>query len=82
MHKKFEVNRTKIKGGCQSERKVVTHDSKRDLPLDQSLIIKITRPAIINCQYLYDEILSYVSIQRGGKIFHGRIDSYAMTHTP
>ena len=33
MHKKFEIDRTKIKGGCQSARKVVTHDSKRDLPL-------------------------------------------------
>ena len=33
MHKKFEINRTKIKGGCQSGRKGVTHDSKNDLPL-------------------------------------------------
>ena len=33
MQKKFEVNRTKIKGGCQSERKVVTHNSKGDMPL-------------------------------------------------
>ena len=33
MHKKFEINRTKIKGGCQSGRKVVTHNSKSDLPL-------------------------------------------------
>ena len=33
MHKKFEINRTKIKGSCQSGRKVVTHDSKSDLPL-------------------------------------------------
>ena len=33
MHKKFDINRTKIKGGCQSGRKVVAHDSKRDLPL-------------------------------------------------
>ena len=33
MHKKFEINRTKINGGCQSGRKVVTHDSKSDLPL-------------------------------------------------
>ena len=32
MHKKFEINRTKIKGGCQSGRKVVTHKSKSDLP--------------------------------------------------
>ena len=29
MHKKFEINRTKINGGCQSGRKVVTHNSKR-----------------------------------------------------
>ena len=31
----FEINQTKIKGGCQSERKVVTHNSKGDLPLNQ-----------------------------------------------
>ena len=33
MQKKFEINLTKIKGGCQSGRKVVTHNSKSDLPL-------------------------------------------------
>ena len=33
MHKKFEINRTKIKGGCQPGSKVVTLDSKSDLPL-------------------------------------------------
>ena len=33
MHKKFEINWTKIKGGCQSRRKVVTHNSKGDFPL-------------------------------------------------
>ena len=33
MHKKFEINRTKIKGSCHLERKVVPHDSKSDLPL-------------------------------------------------
>ena len=33
MHKKFEINRTKIRGGCQSGRKVVTQNSKSDLPL-------------------------------------------------
>ena len=33
MRKKFEINRTKIKGGCQSRRKLVTHNSKSDLPL-------------------------------------------------
>ena len=30
LHKKY--NRTKIKGGCQSRRKVVTHNSNRDFP--------------------------------------------------
>ena len=33
MKKKFEINKTKIKGGCQSGIKVVTHNSKSDLPL-------------------------------------------------
>ena len=33
MLKKFEINRTKIKGGCQSGRNVVIHNSKSDLPL-------------------------------------------------
>ena len=33
MDKKFEINRTKIKGSCQSGRKVVTHNSKSYLPL-------------------------------------------------
>ena len=33
MPKKFEINRTKIKGGCQSGRKMVTNNSKSDLPL-------------------------------------------------
>ena len=32
----FEVNQTKIKGGCQSGREVVPHDSKSDLPLGSS----------------------------------------------
>ena len=40
MHKKFEMNRTKIKGGCQSRRKVVTHNSKSDLPLVLTLEYK------------------------------------------
>ena len=31
MHKKFEINQTKIKGSCQSGRRVVPHDSKSDL---------------------------------------------------
>ena len=35
MHKKFEMNWTKIKGGCQSGRKVATHNSKSDLTLEE-----------------------------------------------
>ena len=37
MHKKFEINQTKIKGSCQSRRKVVTHNSKSDLPLKEAI---------------------------------------------
>ena len=33
MHKKFAIIRKKIKEGCQSGRKVVTNNSKSDLPL-------------------------------------------------
>ena len=32
MYKKFEINQTKMKGGCESGRKVVAHNSKSDLP--------------------------------------------------
>ena len=35
MHKKFEINWTNIKGGCQLGRKVVTHNSKSDLPQEE-----------------------------------------------
>ena len=37
MKKKFEIHRAKTKGGCQSGRKVVTHNSKSDLPLDMQV---------------------------------------------
>ena len=40
MHKKFEINWAKIKGGCQSGRKVLTHNSKSDLPLIKDIIRK------------------------------------------
>ena len=35
VEKDLEVNQTNIKGDCQSGSKVVTHDSKSDLPLAQ-----------------------------------------------
>ena len=38
MYKKFEINQTKIKGGYQSGRKVVTHNSKSDLPLERGVV--------------------------------------------
>ena len=50
MHKKFEINRTKIKGrlaGCQSGRKLVTHDSKSDLPLASHTDIYSIPPSFI-----------------------------------
>ena len=43
MNKKFEINQTKIKGGCQSGSTVVTHNSKSDLPLIKELM-KILPP--------------------------------------
>ena len=38
MHKKLEINRTKIKGGCQPGSKVVTYNSKSDLPLELNFL--------------------------------------------
>ena len=40
MHKKFEINLTKIKGGFQSGRKEVNPDSNSDLPLAHKGISK------------------------------------------
>ena len=41
MHKKFEINRTNIKGGCQLGSKVVPQDSKSDLPLVGAKFIEV-----------------------------------------
>ena len=38
MDKKFELNQTKIKRGCQSYTKASHQDSKNDLPLIVSLL--------------------------------------------
>ena len=40
MQKKFEINRTKIKGGFQLGRKVVPPDSKSDLLLELKMSIQ------------------------------------------
>ena len=47
MHKKFEINPTKIKDGCQSGRKVLTHNAKSDLPLPYTFIF--SQPTLIFC---------------------------------
>ena len=49
MHKKFKINRTKIKGGCQSGIKVVTHNSNSDL-----LLVFIMRwvCTYLSCKYI------------------------------
>ena len=49
MHKKFEINQTQIKGGCQSGRKVVAHNPKSDLPL-----VRLT-PFLIGRYSMYDD---------------------------
>ena len=43
MHKKFEINQTKIKGGCQSGRKAVAHKSKSDLLLLSEVPTSMTK---------------------------------------
>ena len=53
MYKKFEIN---IKGGCQSGRKVVTHNSKSDLPLNTSWYIFFSRLLLAifgNCKTVF-----------------------------
>ena len=62
MHKKFEINQTKIKGGCQSRKKVVPHDSKSDLTLRPIQYLKKTT-LLLNMSYVlnrYKYICGYV----------------------
>ena len=59
MHKKFEIDRTKIKGGCQSGRKVVTHNSKSDLPLASIFLVNITADQFLLAPF------SSVALSRG-----------------
>ena len=42
-HTKFEINQKKIKGGCKSGIKVVTNDSKSDLPLASTMDVMQSR---------------------------------------
>ena len=56
MDKKFEINRTKIWGSCQSGRKVVTHDSKSDLSLIEHVNKKIHVCTTTFCIILFIQI--------------------------
>ena len=51
MQKKF-----KIKGGCQSGRKAVTHNSKSDLPLAGKIVYVLHRSARLEFQASLNEI--------------------------
>ena len=46
MHKKFEVNRTKVKGDCQSERKAVEMISYSKMPLVYFILFFLKFPEI------------------------------------
>ena len=58
MHKKFEINRTKIKGDCKSERKAVTQNSKSDLPLLETgagYVYNIFSFLVLKIEYVEEE---------------------------
>ena len=50
------MNQTKIKGSCQSGRKVVTHDSKSDLPLCALHSLAAAENAITVLAFTYVEL--------------------------
>ena len=71
----FDVNQTKIKGGCQLERKVVPHDSKSDLPLAKQLrtprkIMQVNLGHTTEYQIAYLLLLVTVHIQ------HSPVDNF------
>ena len=45
MQKKFEINQTKIKDGCQSGNEVVTLDSKSDFPQEEIILTNLILPS-------------------------------------
>ena len=85
MHKKFEINQTKIKGGCQSGRKMVTHNSKSGLPIVtviflQKIVVKVKRSGqIIDVTSLWEMEGGAVSVsstdRTQDKFTFGRMDS-------
>ena len=66
MHKKFEINRSKIKDGCQSGRKLVTHNSKSDLPLVEDLKI---RQSLLTVLYSLPSLISKCYLSTYGPEF-------------
>ena len=68
MQKKSDINRTKIKDGCQSGRKVVTHNSSSDLPLGaRTLFIKINDLGYFIVFFLKKNSIVLPTVWRGGK---------------
>ena len=59
MNKKIEINQTKIKGGCQLGRKVVTQNSKSDLSLNETKKIVITIETFTVSNFFKHEPSSY-----------------------
>ena len=63
MHKKFEINQTKIKGSCQSGRKVGTHNSMSDLPLELNIAKKYRK----GCKSYLMTLSKYLDLERHGR---------------
>ena len=59
MHKKFEINQTKIKGGCLLGRKVVPHGSKSDLRLTSEILSIYARS--LKRKIILNEKLSFLA---------------------
>ena len=62
MHKKLEINWIKIKGGCQSGRKVVTNNSKSDLPLGAGIRVTL-RPLSMNTNMCGKKVIEYFEVR-------------------
>ena len=63
MHKKFEENRTIIKGICQSERKAAEMISYRKMPLARRSEVTVMHALQNSHKYLYVSISSNFPIQ-------------------
>ena len=63
MHKKFEINQKKIKGGFYLERKVVTKNSNSDLPLVKTYMVHV-KSCLWKDKVCFGHFLSLNSLQR------------------